>query len=274
MLSASLDYYASVHSRFSSNEPIAAGCRFWDLACWFDSCTPSRLGQSTMKAFTIGIIEDENLVMRLLASLCEEETDGTVIFLAPNAQSAWAKLAVILPDLLLVDINLPDDDGIALALTIRAKHPSVKIIMLTAESKEYTVNRIRQSGLNGYVDKSEDPGAIITAIHDVVVKGGFYFSPLGKQVARITAADQNSFTKILSDRELEILPLFGMGMSADDIAAQMKTEPTTILRHRANIMSKLQIQNASELVHFCLQKGFIRGRPDGAARPTTQPPFQ
>ena len=226
-----------------------------------------------MSGFTLGIIEDEIMVLRLLGALCDQESAGKVLFLADSARSAWTNLSVAVPDVLLVDINLPDDDGIALALAIRRKYPSVKSIMLTAECSEYTVNRVRQSGLNGYVDKSEDPDAVLRALTEVMVHDRLYFSRMGKEVAMRTARDQNSFTKVLSDRELELLPLLGMGLSDEAVAEQLAMTGSAVKKHRENIMRKLNVHKSADLVHFCLKKGFIRARPEGGARPSTQPPF-
>ncbi len=220
----------------------------------------------------IGIVEDQVLVLSLLADLCRHRFGWNVVLTAKSAAETLAGLEAAQPDALLVDINLPDDDGITLALGIKKRFPHLRIIVLSAECTEYTIFRVRQSGLDGYVDKNSDPDFIQDALQTVIRDGGTYFSPLMKEVARSTALDSQAFLKILSGREHELLPLFGMGKPDTEIAQSKGLSPDTIRKHRENIMRKLGHRSVSELVHYCIEKGFVQTRPDGDVRPTPLSP--
>jgi DNA-binding NarL/FixJ family response regulator len=222
-----------------------------------------------MAAARIGIIEDQALVLNLLTDLCRHRFGYEVVFSARDARSALAALEKDgSPDALLVDINLPDDDGITLALAIRKKFPSLKIIILSAECTEYTIFRVRQSGLHGYVDKNADPDFIHAALVSVLEKGQSFFTPLVREVARHTAQDGQAFSKVLSDREQELLPLFGMGHTDAEIAKIKALADDTVRKHRESILRKLQLKTLPDLVHYCIEKGFLQTRPDGEIRPT------
>jgi DNA-binding NarL/FixJ family response regulator len=222
----------------------------------------------------IGIVEDQALVLNLLVDLCRHRFGYDVALAARDARSTFAALPDVLPlDALLVDINLPDEDGITLSLSIRKKNPSIKIIILSAECTEYTIFRVRQSGLNGFVDKNADPDFIQAALDSVMNKGQAFFSPVVSTVAKHIAQDSQAFTKVLTDREHELLSHFGMGRSDADIAAVKGIAAETVRKHRENIMRKLNLRSLPELVHYCIEKGFLQTRPDGDVRPTIWTPF-
>ena len=220
----------------------------------------------------IGIVEDQALMLNLLTDLCRHRFGYEVVLSARDARTALANLAEARADALLVDINLPDEDGITLSLEIRKKFPAMRIIILSAECTEYTIFRVRQSGLDGYVDKNADPDFIHAALDSVLKHGRPYFTSLVREVARQTAQDTQAFTKILTDRESELLPLFGMGHSDTAIAEFKLIAVETVRRHREHTLRKLNLRTLPELVHYCIEKGFLQTRPDGEIRPATWTP--
>ena len=218
----------------------------------------------------IGIVEDQKLVLSLLRQLCERQFGFSVAFQAETAQQACKVAAEARPDLILLDINLPDEDGIVAGMRLKKIVPGVRIVMISAECTEYTVHRMRVSGVDGYIDKNSDPNIIGTAVTEVLA-GRRFFSDLVGQVRRQMVEDGGSFNKVLSEAEQAMLPLFGMGYGDDEIAGLMSLSAVTIRWHRKRIMGKLNLRTATELVHYCLQKGFIHTRPGGDVRPAGAP---
>lgn len=220
----------------------------------------------------IGIVEDQGLMLNLLADLCRHRFGLNVVLCATTAGEATELLKTVRPDVMLVDINLPDEDGITLSLAIKRAHPTIRIIVLSAECTEYTIYRVKQSGLDGYVDKNSDPDFIQDAIMSAIRSGQSYFSPVVKEIEKERARDTLAFSKILSDREHELLPHLGMGISDAKVGAMKGISSETVRKHRENIMRKLGLSNVSELVHYCIEKGFVQTRPNGDVRPTQWPP--
>lgn len=220
----------------------------------------------------IGIVEDQALVLNLLTDLCRHRFGYDVVFSARDAKTALSAVDGSEAEALLVDINLPDNDGISLALEIRKKLPRMKIIILSAECTEYTIFRVRQSGLNGYVDKNADPDFIQAALDSVLNRDLPFFTPLVREIARHTAQDSQAFSKVLSDREHELLPHLGMGKSDAELATFKALAPDTVRKHRESIMRKLQLKTLPDLVHYCIEKGFLQTRPDGEIRPASWTP--
>ncbi|MDX2186492.1 MAG: response regulator transcription factor [Opitutaceae bacterium] len=220
----------------------------------------------------IGIVEDQALVLSLLADLCRHRFGWNVVLCAKSATEATEKLKTVKPDAMLVDINLPDEDGITLSLGIKRAHPSMRIIVLSAECTEYTIYRVKQSGLDGYVDKNSDPDFIQDALLTVIRDGRTFFSPVVREIERVRAADSLAFSKILSDREHDLLPHIGMGLSDQKVGELKGISSETVRKHRENIMRKLGLSSISELVHYCIEKGFVQTRPNGDVRPAQWPP--
>lgn len=214
----------------------------------------------------IGIVEDQKLVLALLRQLCERQFGYAIAFQAETGAEACRIAPTANADVALLDINLSDEDGIVTGMRLKKILPGLRVLMISAECTEYTVHRMRASGLDGYIDKNSDPNIIRTAV-DEVMAGRRFFSDLVGQVRRQMVGDSNAFTKILSEAELAMLPLFGMAYHDDQIAEIMSLSAETVRWHRKRIMGKLELNTATELVHYCLDKGFIQTRPGGDTRP-------
>jgi DNA-binding NarL/FixJ family response regulator len=220
----------------------------------------------------VGIVEDQALVLSLLADLCRHRFGWNVVLCAKSAAEATEKLKMVKPDAMLVDINLPDEDGITLSLGIKRAHPSMRIIVLSAECTEYTIFRVKQSGLDGYVDKNSDPDFIQDALLTVVRDGRTFFSPVVREVEKERASNLLAFNKVLSVREHDLLPHLGMGHSDAKVGELKGISSETVRKHREAIMRKLALSSVSELVHYCIEKGFVQTRPNGDVRPAQWPP--
>lgn len=220
----------------------------------------------------IGIVEDQILVLNLLADLCRHRFHWNVVLTAKCAAEATAQVATAKPDVMLVDINLPDEDGITLSLALKKANPTMRIIILSAECTQYTVYRVKQSGLDGYVDKNSDPDFIQDALMTVVRDGKTFFTNLVREVSKDTAKDSLAFSKVLSDRESELLPYFGMAYTDAQVAEMKHISSETVRKHRENIMRKLNLRSVPQLVHYCIEKGFVLTRPGAGVRPAQWPP--
>lgn len=218
----------------------------------------------------IGIVEDQILVLELIAELCRSRFGWEIALSATTVAAAEKAMNMAALDALLIDINLPDGDGLELGLRLRDRYPRLKIAILSAECTEYTVHRMRKSQIGGYINKTAHPDELQKALEIVFIQGGLYYSSIINTTAKKTLADAKAFTKVLSDRERELLPFLGIGLADEEISKQAAISISTVQKHRQNIMAKLRLHSQPELVRYCIEKGFVQTRPDGGIRPITR----
>jgi DNA-binding NarL/FixJ family response regulator len=215
-----------------------------------------------LMSIKLAIVEDQELFRRLLVGLCTTQFGFEVVCEAGTVAEALARIPPLRPDVVLLDLQLPDGDGLDVAARLFEKLFEVRILALTSLRDEVTIHRIRALGIQGFVDKNvQHPEVLRTAI-ETVASGRVYFAEVVQRVQQTMRADPISFVKVLSDREQELLQLLGRGMSNEEAAAQMGLTAWTVHSHRRNIMKKLGANTQAELMRYALRKGFVR--PDGA----------
>ncbi len=199
----------------------------------------------------IQIVDDHPIMRFGLARLVENEPDLRILWEAGTAREALAQMEQEKPDLVLVDMTLPDRSGLELIKDIRAAFEGVHCLAISMHDEELYAERVLRAGGRGYVMKEEAPGKLIQAIRRVL-SGGVFLS--GKMEARIVdlfanGARSGSPVERLSDRELEVFRLFGEGFGSREIAGKLGISVRTIDAHRAHIKEKLGLRDATELMH-------------------------
>lgn len=210
----------------------------------------------------LAIVEDQELFRRLLAGLCTTQFGHQVVCEAGTAAEALARIPPAAPELVLLDLQLPDGDGLDVAAQLLEQRPELRFLALTSLHDERTIHRIRSIGIQGFVDKNvQQPEMLRTAI-ETVASGRVYYAEVVQRVHQAMRADPLSFVKVLSEREQELLQLLGRGLTNEEAAAQMGLTAWTVHSHRRNIMRKLGAANQTELMRYALRKGFVR--PDSS----------
>jgi len=174
--------------------------------------------------------------------------DSGPAFLA--AQPALGKI-----DLVLLDIQLPGENGITLVGRFATLLPETKIILLSSVKEDYYLYKALQSGVDGYVHKDDSVEALAGAI-DTVMQGGCYFGYTVQQLRRQMGRNPESFSRILTDKEQEVLELLGQGLTNEEAAPMLALCLETVQTHRRNIMKKLGLHNAIQLQSYALKRGF------------------
>jgi DNA-binding NarL/FixJ family response regulator len=202
------------------------------------------------------LIEDQIMFRASLAVLLQSKVGASI---AGEFGSGFAFLEAIPSlgqiDLILLDIQLPGDDGITLTPRFKKLLPEVRIILLSSVREAYQLHRALQSGADGYVHKDDSPEALANAIQSVL-SGGCYFGYTIQQLRRQMGVDPDCFSKILSSKEQEILELLGQGLSNDDAAPILALTPESVQTHRRNIMRKLGLHSGTQLQAYALKNGF------------------
>ncbi|AWI10280.1 DNA-binding response regulator [Ereboglobus luteus] len=212
------------------------------------------------------IVEDQTMVRELLAIACRQVAPKADVRQVGSAKGVLDECAERTPDLILLDLVLPDGDGLALLPEIFARAPGVKVIALSSHIDEVTLHRALGSRVHGILDKNEQPIKVLGEAINTVMAGGQYMSSAVQRLRASLRADPNAFDKILSDREQEALRLIGEGMSNDEVAEKLKISASTAKNHRLNIMAKLGIHSTPQLIRYAIEKGFTRVPEGGVGK--------
>lgn len=206
----------------------------------------------------IVIVEDQTMIRDLLVRACQSAFEHATVEQAADGARALERCKAIRPDLILLDLELPDGDGLDLLPALRALAPQAKVVVLSSHTDEVTISRIMQTHVEGFVDKNSQPLETLREAVQSVMEGRRYLSPVvGKVWARLRD-EPEAFSKILSEREQEILGLVGRGLTNSEIAERVDLRVVTIQNHRCNIMTKLGIHSTSHLIRYANEKGFTR----------------
>ena len=164
-------------------------------------------------------------------------------------------------DLVLLDINLPDMDGVEIARRLRNEYPSVKILTISCLNTEEIVQQLVDIGIEGFISKQE--GGVEDIIHAVsAIMDGYeyYGSDISKILFQIYVSKKNTadVTQEFSSREKEIIELCRKGLLAKEIAEKLNISVSTVNNHKSHIFSKLNINSTVEMVQYALDKKIIR----------------
>ncbi|NUM44131.1 MAG: response regulator transcription factor [Anaerolineales bacterium] len=209
------------------------------------------------------VLVDDHAVIRLgLKMLLENETDLEIIGEGENAAQAVELAVRLRPNVMLLDIGLPDVSGIEAAAQIKRVAPETAIVALTIHEDEEYFFKMLEAGATGYVPKRAAPEELLTAIR-AAASGEVYLYP---SLAKLLVKDfltqgkpvENSLEEELTDREQEVLSLLANGDNNTEIAEKLVISPKTVARHRENIMRKLGLHSRVDLVKYAIRKGIIR----------------
>src|SRR5574339_950879 len=208
------------------------------------------------------IVDDHAVVRSGLKMLLENERDVEIIGAASSAADAIEGAVRLHPDVILMDIGLPDLSGIDATREIKKRVPDSAIVALTIHEDEEYFFKMLESGASGYVPKRAAPEELLTAIR-AAANGQVYLYPsLAKLLVRDFLDGGRSTgeqtTSDLTDREQEVLTYLAEGASNEEIAASLVISPKTVARHRENIMRKLNLHSRAELVRYAIRKGIIK----------------
>jgi two-component system response regulator NreC len=206
------------------------------------------------------IVDDHTVVRSGVRLLLEIEPDIEVVGEARDGHEAIALTGTLQPDVVLMDIAMPEMDGMAATRQIKAAWPQVNILGLTMHRVDEYFFEMLKAGASGYVLKGADTSDLINAVR-VVYQGGVFLYPTMAQrlvqdyLQRVK--EDADFGPALSPREREILQLLAEGYSSKEIAEKLVISPSTVHTHRSNLMSKLGLTTRHELIQFAREHGLV-----------------
>jgi two-component system response regulator NreC len=209
------------------------------------------------------LVDDHAVVRSGLKMLLDSEDDVEIVGEAGTAAQALEIAAQVKPDVILMDIGLPDKSGIEATREIKKRFEKMSVVALTIHEDEEYFFKMLEAGASGYVPKRAAPEELLNAIR-AAAKGEVYLYPsLAKllvkdYLSQERPADEKSNLDGLTEREHEILTYLAEGQSNEEISKSLVISPKTVERHRDNIMHKLNLHSRSELVRYAIRKGIIK----------------
>ena len=206
------------------------------------------------KKAQILIVDDHPMTRAGLTHLINHQGDTEVCGEAEDAAQALDLLAMSQPDLILIDITLPDKSGLELIKDVKAIRPDLAILVISMHDESLYADRVLRAGARGYITKHEGGEKLIGAIRHVL-NGKIYVSEsMSSHILEMfsgapSGADRSSIQN-LSDREFEVFQALGEGLSSQQIAKKLHLSAKTVDAHRANIKTKLKINTTAELISF------------------------
>jgi two-component system invasion response regulator UvrY len=212
------------------------------------------------KKIQVAVADDHTLLRSALARLIGSFENYTILFEAGNGQEVKDKLSKhIIPDVMLLDVNMPDIDGYETAKWIYKNFPQVKILALSMFSDENTIIRMLRLGAKGYIMKNAEPEELNEAL-DSVVKKDFYLSEFisGKIISGLHRnIDMPEEPVVLTEKEIEFLQLVCSELTYKDIAAKMYVSPRTVDDYRNSLFEKVKVKSRVGLVLFAIRNGLV-----------------
>jgi DNA-binding NarL/FixJ family response regulator len=179
-----------------------------------------------------------------------------VVGSAGSAADAWSVIRARRPDVSVIDVNLPDESGVALARRLLADDPDLGVLLYTGAEDRKTLGEALDCGAQGFAVKAAPPHELIDAIR-AVARGGAYVDPRLKSLLRGRSTGNSESEHILSAREREILDLLSKGLTGEDAARELFLSPQTVRTHVRNAMQKLEANTRVHAIAIALQRGEI-----------------
>lgn len=199
----------------------------------------------------IFLVEDHPITREGLRTVIDRTPDLKVVGEAVDGPGALAGIRETAPDLVLLDLMIGGSDGIEVTKQVRAVHPDLPILVVSAHSEVVYAERAIRAGAQGYLMKQEPPDRLLTAARSVL-DGHVHLSPTMRErlVDADLAASGSTGTAMgdLTDRELEVFRQFGLGLTTAEVADAMTVSPKTIETHRVHIKQKLGIRTTNEFI--------------------------
>ena len=209
------------------------------------------------------IVDDHTVVRDGLSSMLQRQSDFAVVGEATNGVEAVEKADTLDPDVILMDLRMPEMSGVEAMRKIGAAHPDSKFIVLTTyDTDEYIFDAI-EAGAKGYLLKDASRESLFQAVRAVhrgesLIEPGVAVKVLNRLAELSRQSNQPARAEVLSQREVEVLGLMAKGSANKEIAASLSISESTVKTHVANIFQKLDVSHRTEAVTQALQKGIIK----------------
>ncbi|HWC46372.1 MAG TPA: response regulator transcription factor [Casimicrobiaceae bacterium] len=204
------------------------------------------------------IVDDHAVVRSGIRLLLSQEPDLDPVGEAGTGREAVFRARALKPDVILLDVVMPDQTGLDVLPTLVHEHPDAKVLLLSMQDDPRYVQEAFAAGASGYVLKEAADAEVVEAIREVAKGNRYVNAQLGARIVAAAAeAERRAEADPLSDREREVLRLLALGHTNQEIAGQLFISVRTAETHRAHIMQKLRLQTRADLVRYALAQGLL-----------------
>lgn len=215
-----------------------------------------------MSSIRLLLVDDHEVVRTGLRMLLEGQSNMLIVGEASTGRQALLLAEELTPQVVVMDITLPDMSGIEVTRLLRKKFPEMAVVALTIHEDEQYFYEMLRAGASGYVPKRAAPEDLISAIEAASVGEVYLYPSLAKSLvsdylSRASEETDRSAVDDLTEREQEVLALLAEGLTNEQIAEELVISKHTVARHRENLMRKLNLHNRSELVRYAIHRGII-----------------
>ena len=209
------------------------------------------------------LLVDDHMVVRIgLKALIDGEPGMTVVGEAGNGIEAIAQTEALRPDVIAMDISMPEMDGLEATRRIRQEFPDSHILILTVHAQEKYLFPVLKAGGAGYVLKSTVDTELLDAIRTVAHGGAFLYPDAARMLltdylGHLSDDPERDEYELLSEREREVLKYLALGHTAGEVAEQLALSPKTVETYRTRIMQKLNLHGRADLVKYALARGLL-----------------
>ena len=211
------------------------------------------------------LLADDHTILRAgLKMMLSVQPDIEIVGEASDGRQAIAEAQHVQPDVILMDITMPELNGIEATRQVKKLLPETRVLVLTMHENEEYLFQVLRAGASGYILKEAADTELISAIRSVYV-GRFYLSPpaqammVGDYMQRVRAGEEHDSYSGLTEREREILKLVAEGYTNNQIGERLFISPKTVDTHRTHVMDKLNLHSRAELVKYAMRRGLLEG---------------
>jgi DNA-binding NarL/FixJ family response regulator len=225
-----------------------------------------QLRSTPVAAIRVLIVDDHAVFSDALATILRTEPEIEVVGTGGTVQQAIALARTLQPDVILLDVHMPDGSGITAAAAIKKDRPETQVVILTSDEEESVLRSAVQAGVTGYLSKHESAAQVVLAVRSAA-RGEALIAPymLARLLRGLQKKDEPGPVTPLTPRELEVLRELSLGHDNETVAKNLKMSPNTVRTHVQNILSKLAVHSKLEAVSRGIREGWIRIPQEPAA---------
>lgn len=209
---------------------------------------------------TVIIVDDHQMVAQGIAGFFKNDDDIEVIGIFHSAAEALIRIKLLLPNIILTDLDMPGMNGLELAQQVQKEKLPCKLILLTMHLNQSVIKKVMHQKLDGYLPKNADKTEVKACLQ-AVKSGGTYFSPKAMEILMAKGQQINisglKKSQSLSNREREILVLIAEGLSTREVSEKLHIAVRTVETHRKSILEKLNVKNVAGMVRIAVQDGLL-----------------
>jgi len=217
-----------------------------------------KYGEKADALIDVFVLDDHPVVRQGLKRILEDEADITVSGEASTYRELIDLLEIKSPDVIVLDITLPDHSGLDVLKDLKAQYPALPVLILTIHKEEHFAVRTLKAGADGFLNKMSISDELVHAVRKIA-DGGKYISP---RVAELLAQELDNRSggmphETLSDREFQVLIRIAQGMKLQEIAEELSLSPKTIGTYRERLLEKMNLKSNTELTYYAVKNGLI-----------------